>query len=447
MRFCNSVLRNCLAHHIRRLNIVCDLSVINSSDPFGPALRDALTRLVDVMASAENLAYLRISPGANVLFIEMPAMLSTLLVHPPSRSLELTYMTGLDWLENHRFVGLRHLSLGFYYSPKDVLDLLPVTASSAATLESMHLLVDRTAATLNFREGCMPYSKLRMLSIAGVNFRLTGFCAAFPKVQFIRCGGTDISMSAPTHSGPATHEPQILSELIGLDGDIESMALFGPSCKLRMICIPSQIDSLSSFARLTTAISGNSLCSLSLSVKLQEPSWQNVTRGLDAEHFFAEICRTAPRLRFLSLRMNIAIRPRGHRTDPGHHAARQREAMADISTVASPHLAGLDDLQCFHIVFAPHTDSRTNEFWADVAVLYLSNLPRVRFLVLDFVQDLICLERSEAATMHKDGVADIAEVDLDREDVERLLERYQFEGSDWRLDGVADWLRSVRSLE
>ncbi|TFY76467.1 hypothetical protein EWM64_g7545 [Hericium alpestre] len=318
----------------------------------------------------------------------------------------------------------------------------------------------RVMVSVILTEVCMPCPKLRMLSVTGADFwyqtdarqappdfHFTDLCKAFPNVQFIRCDKAVISLDAPTLFGSATSEPQTLSELIGVQGDIESITLLGPLHKHRMVHIPHyQINTLPSLTRLTTALAGNSLCSLSLCVELQEPNWQDATRGLDAEQFFAEICRIAPRLRFLRLEMGIAIKPIGHRTHSSHLAVRQCEAMADISMVASSHLVGLHNLRCFCISFAPHIDKWAKELWEDFAALCIFDLPRIRFFVLDLIEDQICLECSEAATMHEDGVADIAEIDLDKEGVERLLERYQFEGSSWRLDGVADWLRSIQRL-
>ncbi|TFY80090.1 hypothetical protein EWM64_g3921 [Hericium alpestre] len=203
LKFSKSVLRNRLAQCIRHLTLLTSewtMPAMPESE-----LRDALSSLANVIASAESLASLRICPSAQSLFDEAPAVLDSILLHPPSHSLELANIADVDWLVKHQLTGLRNFSLGFTHWRSDILDLFAITAGSATTLEMIHLCLSGTLDPIKFAEGFMPYSKLRMLSIARLtssdmafpDFHLADLCKAFPNIQFICFCSSNTLTSVP----------------------------------------------------------------------------------------------------------------------------------------------------------------------------------------------------------------------------------------------------------
>ncbi|TFY83331.1 hypothetical protein EWM64_g681 [Hericium alpestre] len=385
--FSRSVLSNQLGHYVRHLKIQHGYVQEDETDPvFLPAMQP----LVDLVAATDNLASLRIPVFADDLFKWAPGLVDAINAHPPSQAFEIGSISDRGWQLARPFTGLRDLSLTFDELTEE-LDIFAITAPSAKTLNSIHLGgCMQENIRISFRQGSIPCEAARMVSFCNAETSPTDLHNAFPNVQFINSSWSNVS------AGPSQYGPELLPNLIGLNGQLDTALELAPHHDLCMLRLSEYINTNSEFEQFSGALGAGSARSLrSLSLILMFDN-ENVDRSdrLSGQLFFSRLPQFAPQLRFADLDITLsyadldAVPPRD-----------TWDNTIALCRAACRYLARLAHLKFVILNFAPGQENDLTDLLAafrGIATECLRSLPLADYFALNLLGETTFVTRRRA---------------------------------------------------
>ncbi|OCH91451.1 hypothetical protein OBBRIDRAFT_803304 [Obba rivulosa] len=322
LAFCDYILNNDLANHIRHLRIGESAYFVAGWGPLhgayhsdeGAEDRDHrlfVRHFADVLEQARNLILLVITPLAQQLLDE-PRILQAIISRPPAAQLELAYLEQdtLTTLSRLRMLSPVRLSPGV-----EIVAFPQILANNADGLRELDLRYCFPDYPYPSSQKTLPqFPCIRALSLVSVPTTLQQLAAVFPNLRDLVIGGTTEGYDIPNFEQSCVETMTTLwPELRSLEGEASVvMGLAATSPQLRRIDVQSTMSD-ASFNELCTTMQLRSIASFRLLVTVRpSPSivenlgaWSD--RGVTAGTFWSKIADAFPQATYMNLTLQYAM--------------------------------------------------------------------------------------------------------------------------------------------